>query len=181
MTGVHIRRVRLHEWEKVRELRITAVEDPAASIAFHSTPASERARSEKSWQDRTIGAAIGDHAAQFIAESGPLWLGTLTVLASAAGERDHTGTIRDTPYAHIVGVFVRDTARGRGVIDRLVEEGVAWAGSLGAPEVALEVHVDNERAHAVYRRNGFTDTGDLLPGPNGMERLMTRPADIVRA
>ncbi|GAA3624915.1 hypothetical protein GCM10022200_04010 [Microbacterium awajiense] len=68
MTGsVSVRRVRLHEWRQVRALRIEAVSDPDAGIAFLSTRDEELARDEAFWRDRTAGAALGFNAAQFVA------------------------------------------------------------------------------------------------------------------
>jgi len=63
-----VRRVRIAEWRELRDLRIEAVGDPTASIAFLTTADEERARDESFWRERAAGAAIGAYAAQFIAD-----------------------------------------------------------------------------------------------------------------
>lgn len=50
-----------------------------------------------------------------------------------------------------------------------------WADRRGLP---LEVHEDNARAQAAYRKLGFRDTGERAPyplPPGGQELVMERP------
>ncbi len=61
------------------------------------------------------------------------------------------------------------------MLDALVDAAGEWARARGADEIGLEVHVDNHRAQAAYRRLGFTPTGVTVTGPNGQELAMTRP------
>jgi GNAT superfamily N-acetyltransferase len=59
-------------------------------------------------------------------------------------------------------LFVRPSARGRGVGSialRLLQQACR---GLGARSVALEVHLDNARAEALYRREGFVSNGRQL-------------------
>jgi ribosomal protein S18 acetylase RimI-like enzyme len=59
-------------------------------------------------------------------------------------------------------LFVRPSARGRGVGSialRLLQHACR---QMGAHSVALEVSLDNTRAEALYRREGFTSNGRQL-------------------
>jgi GNAT superfamily N-acetyltransferase len=157
-----VRRVRAEEWERVRELRLEAVRDPAASIAFLYTYEQESAHPDSFWQERTDRASDGDAAAQFIAESGDQWIGSLSVLRT------------DASSGNITGVYVRAEHRGRGVIDALFEAAADWARSLGDDRLTLDVHTDNERAQGAYRRLGFEASGHRFTGPIGPELQMAR-------
>lgn len=46
---------------------------------------------------------------------------------------------------------------------------------LGGNSLALDVHVENVRAQAAYRRAGFADTGLRFTGSIGAEMEMARP------
>ena len=79
-----VRRIRTDEWENVRDLRLRALQDPAAPIAFLDTFASASAQPDGFWRGRTAHAADGDTAAQFvaIADDGE-WIGSATVLGAS--------------------------------------------------------------------------------------------------
>ena len=174
MTDVRARRIRADEWERVRELRIAAVSDPAASIAFLSTLDEELAHEPQFWRTRAANAASGDEAAQFIAEIDGEWIGTATVLVRPTGTTDHTGRTVYIARADVVGVFVREGHRGAGVIDALLDAAADWTVSLGYTRLTLDVHTANARAQAAYRRSGFVPTGVTFTGPIGPELEMAR-------
>ncbi|MFS0732190.1 GNAT family N-acetyltransferase [Microbacterium sp. 1P10UB] len=159
-----VRRILATDAERVRALRLEALDDPAAGLAFHETRQIAEARPMPFWTDRAVTGSLGDDSGQFIAEDGPRWVGTATVLAARPGRR-----------ALLVGVFVSADHRGAGVLDALVDAAGEWARVRGADELGLEVHVDNHRAQAAYRRLGFTPTGVTVTGPNGQELAMARP------
>lgn len=174
---VTVRRVRLHEWREVRELRIRAVSDPAASIAFLASLEDEIARDDAFWQSRTADAALGENAAQFIAEADGRWVGTATVLVRSAGERDTLGRVVPASQADLVGVFVDAANRGAGILGELVAAADAWArGAVGAVGLTLDVHAENLRAQAAYRKLGFEPTGLVLETVSGSEVQMIRAA-----
>ena len=79
----------------------------------------------------------------------------------------------------LFGVYVRPAARGRGVLDALVEVVEQWCAP--AP-LTLEVHVDNAPARAAYARLGFVETGKRRPeGIDGGDLLeMVRPLPAER-
>lgn len=171
---VVVRRVRPEDWERVRELRIEAVRDPDAAIAFLSTPEQELGHDDGFWQDRARKAAAGEESAQLIAEVGGEWAGTATVLVRPAGATDHTGRRVYVGRADVVGVFVRAEYRGSGVIDALLDSAAEWTAALGLDRLTLDVHADNTRAQAAYRRGGFVPTGVTFTSMIGPELEMAR-------
>jgi GNAT superfamily N-acetyltransferase len=75
----------------------------------------------------------------------------------------------------LFSVYVRPSARGRGVLEALVDRVAAWA----APDpLCLDVHVDNAPARSAYLRLGFVENGSVTPGGgiDGRDLLgMARP------
>ncbi len=171
---VEVRRVRLHEWREVRDLRLQAVSDPAASIAFLTTREEELARDEAFWRQRAAGAALGDTSAQFVAIADGHWVGTATVLLRERGTRDHLGREVEAPRADIVGVFLAAAHRGTGILRQLFEAAAAWAADHRVDALTLDVHVDNARAQAAYRTAGFVPTGVTFTSAIGPELEMRR-------
>lgn len=162
-----IRPVTSEDWPAVRELRLAALQDPAAPIAFLDTYESAAAQPDAFWQERTTGAAEGSRTArQFVAvgEDGE-WGGTLVMLLEEAGSVDWAGAAVERRQGHVVGVFVRPEWRGDGVvIGALFHAGLGWAWSQeGLERVRLIVHEDNSRAQKVYQRLGFTPSGLVVP------------------
>ncbi|WP_435601502.1 N-acetyltransferase family protein [Streptomyces sp. C10-9-1] len=164
-----IRPVRPEDWEQVRELRLAALQDPLASIAFLESYETALARPDVEWRQRTAEAAEGRHVVQLVAE-GPdgRWDGTVSVLVERAGAAPRLGKPARVHQGHVVGVFVRAEARGRGVADALFRAALDWAWELREPRierVRLIFHADNERAARMYRRIGFAPSGDTSPIP----------------
>ncbi|MFE2169672.1 GNAT family N-acetyltransferase [Streptomyces sp. NPDC059447] len=181
-----IRAVRGDEWEKVKELRLGALRDPAAAVAFLETLEGALSQDDAYWQRRAAGAAEGRGARQFVAEAGDgSWVGSVTVLIEAQGATDFFGEVIEQQQGHVVGVFVRPEQRGSGLVERLFDAGLEWAWSLEEPateRVRLFVHEDNARAEAFYRRYGFEATGVLIPletGAKEREYVVVRPAGAV--
>lgn len=174
MAEAFVRRVLATDGERLRALRLEALRDPAAGIAFLETYDDAAARPRDFWDARAIGAALSGSSAQFIAEVGPSWVGTLTILIPEAGSSDYFGRVRDEGTALAVAVYVSPAHRGSGVLDALFTAGAAWAGDQGCDELVLDVHHDNARARAAYARLGFTPTGGTIDGQNGRELEMSR-------
>ncbi|QGV79810.1 GNAT family N-acetyltransferase [Streptomyces ficellus] len=163
-----IRTVRADEWHRARDIRLAALQDPAAPLAFLDTYEAAVARPDAHWRERTAGAAEGsDDARQFVAEAPDgSWEGTVTVLVERPGGEVRFGEAPEADQTHVVGVYVRPEARGSGVAEALFREAVEWSWSLGgAPvrRVRLYVHERNERAAAFYRKAGFVPTGAVVP------------------
>ncbi|MFJ6988531.1 MULTISPECIES: GNAT family N-acetyltransferase [unclassified Streptomyces] len=154
-----VRAVRGDEWAAVKELRLLALRDPVAHLAYLDTYEAAVARPDSFWQERAEGA---DTVRQFVAETGTgRWIGTLTVLVEEAGVPDWAGHVVERRQGHVVGVYVRPEGRGAGVIRALLAAGQEWAWGL-EPEVErvrLIVHEENLRAQAAYRKAGYRPTG----------------------
>ena len=174
MTAVAVRRVRADEWRRVQSLRIEAVSDPDAGIAFLATPDQERAHDDAFWRQRTADNAASDTSAQFVAIAGDEWIGTVTVLVYPDGATDYLGRTVWTSRADVVGVYVRPDHRGTGVIDALLDAAADWAAGRGLRRISLDVHVHNVRAQAAYRRNGFVPTGETDTSAHGTEAVLAR-------
>lgn len=172
--GVGIRRVRPDDWRTARALRLDALRDPAAGIAFLETYERAAAEPDAFYQGRTAGAATGGDAAQFVADDGSAWAGSVTVIAQRAGTLDYHGQPVEQSRATVVGVFVRPEHRGSGLVDRLLEAGARWARDLGFDLLTLGVHRDNVRAQGAYRRAGFAPSGVTFESAIGPEIEMVR-------
>ncbi|GAA1377393.1 GNAT family N-acetyltransferase [Streptomyces beijiangensis] len=170
-----IRAVRADEWQKVKELRLAAVGDPVASIAFLETVEQAAAKPDEFWQERAAGAAWGVAARQFIAEAADgEWGGTVTVLVEKPGVKGFFGEEIPVTQGHLVGVFVRKEFRGSGLTERLFQAALEWVWELEEPRLErarLFVHSANERAAGFYRKFGFVESGLTIPaeGVEGLE------------
>ncbi|MFI0241876.1 GNAT family N-acetyltransferase [Streptomyces sp. NPDC016845] len=177
-----IRAVRPEEWPAVKELRLTALQDPAAPLAFLETYEQALARPDVFWQMRAAGASHGKAARQFVAVGGDgAWLGTVVVLVEEAGAEDIFGHVVEVRQAQLVGVFVRPVARGSGITEALFSAAVEWAlGIDGVTRVRLHVHEDNGRAARFYQRFGFVRTGGAVRNPGDPSKvdheMVFRPA-----
>ncbi|CAL9487685.1 hypothetical protein SUDANB6_03180 [Streptomyces sp. enrichment culture] len=176
-----VRAIRADEWAAVKALRLTALRDPLAHLAFLDTYEKAVDRPESHWQERAAGAAEGAAGArQVVAEvPGGTWAGTLTVLMEEAGTTDWAGHPVERRQGHVVGVYVRPEWRGTGMIKELFDAGIAWAWERGAERVRLLVHEDNGRAQGCYRKLGFVPAQGA-PGEDELEFVLGR-ADTGRS
>jgi GNAT superfamily N-acetyltransferase len=161
--------------DRLRMLRLEALDDPAAGIAFLETHAQAAARPARFWEERAVGAALSGSTAQFIAEVGPSWVGTVTVLIPEPGTPDYFGRLRPEGTALAVAVYVSPRHRSRGVLEDLFSVAGDWAAARGCDQLLLDVHQDNARARAAYARLGFVPTGGTIDGQNGRELEMRMP------
>ncbi|MCW3492046.1 GNAT family N-acetyltransferase [Microbacterium sp. SSM24] len=171
---VRIRRVLATEGDRLRALRLESLQDPAAGIAFLDTYESAAARPGSFWDERAVGASLTSSTAQFIAELGHAWVGTVTILVPEPALPDYFGRVREAGTALLVAVYVAPDHRGRGILDRLIDAGAEWARAQGCGILSLDVHEDNARARAAYSRLGFVVTGGTIVGQNGRELEMSR-------
>ncbi|MFP1626151.1 GNAT family N-acetyltransferase [Streptomyces sp. 5K101] len=177
-----IRPVRAEEWAKARELRLAALQDPLASIAFLEKYEDAVARPDSFWQERTASAAAGREVVQFVGEAPDgSWHGTLSLLVERPGTEVRVGKPASVEQTHVVAVFVRPEARGSGLADELFRTALEWSWALESPQVErvrLIFHAGNARAEALYRRAGFVPSADPSPIP-GDE--MAREYEVRRA
>ncbi|MFJ9766395.1 GNAT family N-acetyltransferase [Streptomyces erythrochromogenes] len=182
-----IRPVRTDEWEKVKELRIAGLKDPAAPVAFLETVEQAEGHPDEFWQGRAEGASHGRAARQFVAEGADgRWVGTVSVLVEEGGTVDFFDQAVESTQGHLVGVFVRPEQRGTGLTEALFAAALEWAWGLEQPvleRVRLFVHEDNGRAGAFYRKYGFEATGTVVPVPGNpaakeQEYALRRPGTL---
>jgi len=178
--GVVVRRVRPDEWQHVRELRLEALRDPDARMAFLDTFASSRAQPDEFWRQRALAGAESEAAAQFVGIDGAAWVASATGLVREAGSLDHLARTVHTRRVDVVGVYVGPGHRGSGLLDALFHAVAGWAAELGIDRLTLDVHADNARAQRAYRRVGFVETGTTFTGPIGPELEMRWIPPITR-
>ncbi|MFE7117144.1 GNAT family N-acetyltransferase [Streptomyces sp. NPDC057654] len=182
-----IRPIRPDEWAESKALRLAALADPAASVAFVTTLAEAHARPDGYWQERTRETATGETSLAFVAESpAGEWAGTVTAQVERPDgpDAEHIfGGAPTAPQTQLLGVYVRPEHRGGGLAQELVRAGVEWSWSLADPRVErvrLHVHQQNHRALAFYRKLGFEPTGNTpdmpgRPGEREYEMALPRP------
>ncbi|MEV7284656.1 GNAT family N-acetyltransferase [Streptomyces sp. NPDC093252] len=177
-----VRAIRADEWPAMKELRLAALLDPVAHLAFLETYEQALARPDSFWRGRAERSAEDADAGRQIIAQGPdgEWVGTVTVLIEEAGTTDWAGFPVDRRQGHVVGVFMRPEHRGCGLTELLFDEALGWAWRQGVERVRLIVHEDNGRARALYRRLGFEPSGVTVPlaGDSGdaeLEYVLERP------
>lgn len=151
--ALELRRIAVDDWWALRDLRLAALLDEPTAFCERWSDAA--ALDDDAWRARAAHGAQGGDALQVMAFDGA------RPVATARGERDDQGR----RLAWLVAVHVAPDHRGRGLLERLVEQVSGWAAEQGAPALHLEVHQDNARARAAYRRLGFVETGGRRPYP----------------
>ncbi|RKT18520.1 ribosomal protein S18 acetylase RimI-like enzyme [Streptomyces sp. 1114.5] len=169
-SDITIRRVRAEEWRRAKEIRLDALLDPVAAIAFLETHEQAAARPDEFWQDRTATAAAGSAMAQFVGEDADgRWLGTVSArVEHPGGPGALEGDVVEVEQTHVIAVYVRPEARGTGLAQDLLRAAREWSWSLTEPRirrVRLFVHEDNVRAEALYVKAGFEHSGVVLAVP----------------
>lgn len=152
-----IKAVNAEDWQRLRELRLAALSDPIAAIAFLEDYTSASARPDEAWQTRAKNSELGRDQRVFVGstETGT-WAGMLVVLV----EESRT---------HIVGVYMRPEHRGTGLAHELFREALDWSWQRGADQVRLWVHEENVRAEKFYASFGFVRTGEMIVDPKNPE------------
>jgi RimJ/RimL family protein N-acetyltransferase len=182
MTDITVRPIHDHEWQEVRALRLRALQDEVASIAFVDTFEEASVPPDEFWQQRAHGSSVeaGANAGvrSFIAIAGDgAWIGSVTVIVEKVGEKDFEGNEIVRDGGAIVGVYLDPEYRGRGVIQRLFDAALDWVRERELGYARLYVHSDNLRAQGAYLRAGFTPTGASFEGSLGAELEMAREVE----
>ena len=146
---VEVHRVLPEEWRAHRDLRLDMLE--ADPDAFWADLAEVRSRSEEQWREEIAGPRI-----HLQARAGDEVLGGIALLP----EGYTPGHPIPEDCSHIVSLWVRPTARGRGISTLLLRHLAELAISLGRPKLSLDVDETNTSAQAVYERLGFRATGE---------------------
>ncbi|WP_198671428.1 GNAT family N-acetyltransferase [Desertihabitans aurantiacus] len=139
-------------WREARDVRLEMLAD--TPLAFTETLQTARRRSDEEWRERQrtrLAAPASRHVAAVDADG--RWWGQMRV------------DVVDG-QALLMSVWVHPDVRGTGVAELMLDDLAAHVRlTLGMPELYLEVHEDNPRAIAFYRRYGFVDTGERTPYP----------------
>lgn len=154
-----VRRVGETDWEQVRDIRLTALQESPA--AFASTYAREAAFDEQTWRSRTRTAAW------FLAYDGNDAVGLVAGI---------TETDAPVEERHIVSFWVAPSHRRRGVAGSLLATVVHWARSDGARVATLWVVEGNDGAARLYLRYGFEWTGERQPVPGSVSAIESKLA-----
>lgn len=133
------------DWAQWRALRLEALRD--TPIGFVRTHAESAQLGEQDW-------------CAWLSRPGGFWL-----LSGAGAPVAMAAAWEEGGRAWLGAVYVQPHARGSGLLDRLVEAAVDWARARGHAQLSLEVHEDNARARAAYRRLGFVENGGRRPYP----------------
>jgi GNAT superfamily N-acetyltransferase len=146
---VLVREVTLDDWETLRDVRLAALRE--APYAFGSTYGREAAFTEEQWRGRFI----GDRSVTFFA----YW-------PESAEPAGLAGVYVDDAVADVVSMWVRPSARGRGVGEALIEATADWAKARDHTALLLWVTESNAPARRLYERCGFALTGERQPLPS---------------
>lgn len=135
------------DWPVWRELRLAALADaPDAFCARLADWQGEHDREER-WRGRLSIPGAHDVVASLD--------GTPAGMASGVPSNEH-GAVE------LISMWVAPGARGHGVGDALIGEVERLARSTGATVLWLLVMEHNATATALYRRNGFEPTGEVV-------------------
>ncbi len=137
-----LRAVTDDDWAQWRAVRLSALAE--APYAFSSTLAEWTGAqdSERRWRQRLVTVPFN-----LLAFVGSEAIG----MASA--------TAREGDEVELISMWVAPVVRGKGVGDALIAQIAAWAHRQGASRLVLEVRHENDRAEALYVRNGFAEEG----------------------
>jgi ribosomal protein S18 acetylase RimI-like enzyme len=164
---VEIRVVTPADWEVMREIRLTALQE--APYAFGSTYAREAQFTKEQWLAR-----LHDRAVTYLA-----YLPGLAEPVGIAGVYVSPGDDdADGEHPEIVSMWVCPAARGQKVGEALVEATADWARHHGFGVLHLGVTESNAAARRLYERCGFMLTGERKPLPSDPALLaigMRRP------
>ncbi|MGW1839037.1 GNAT family N-acetyltransferase [Streptomyces sp. BBFR2] len=161
-----IRPVKADEWKRLKELRLAALADSVARVAFRETFEEVAAQPAEYWQERAARSDESGTALTLIGE-GPdgSWGGMVVVRLDAEAEVAQT---------EIVAAYVRPEYRGTGLSRELFEAALGWSWSLSEPVVArvrVWVHEENAPAEGLYRALGFAPTGRTAADPRNAEAV----------
>lgn len=148
--------VGVEDWAQLRELRLAALADPVAVVAFTEPYAKAVAQGAEFWRRRAAQGDRGGPAQTFVGKDTTAdgrWAGMVTVLEEGAS-------------VQVVGVYLRPEYRGTGLAGQLFTAAEQWARArTGVSRMLLHVHEENPRAEAFYRRRGYVRTGEWESDP----------------
>ena len=162
---VLVRATTAADWQALRDLRLTALRD--APDAFATSYAQDAAVTEAQWRDR---AANSTMFLAFVRGPGASRPASAPRPGEEQEQEQPVGMAGCYPAGagsvHLIAMFVRPSARGRGVSEALIDAVLGWARTHDAASVDLWVTEANKSARRLYERCGFTPTGARQPLPS---------------
>jgi ribosomal protein S18 acetylase RimI-like enzyme len=139
-------------------LRLAALEE--SPDAFGSTFAHERLLADDDWATRLSRGVSSGHELPLVAEfdnepSGLAWVWLEDNGAASA--------------AHLYQMWVAPAKRRLGIGRALLDAAIAWARTVGAPALVLDVTTGNTAALELYEGARFVATGSVKPLRPGSE------------
>jgi GNAT superfamily N-acetyltransferase len=172
--GVVVLPMRADQWRELRAVRLEMLAE--SPLAYIESLRSARALPDAEWQERarrytaapSLNLVAVDSTVDSSVDSDGRWVGTMSGYVDESAGR-----------AWLAAVYVAPDHRGRGpgIADALLDGIEDWARRNGRPQLWLEVHEDNLRAHRFYLRRGYEFTGATRPyelDPTRLEREMVR-------
>ncbi|MCE7083359.1 GNAT family N-acetyltransferase [Streptomyces sp. ST2-7A] len=164
MAAYVVRHTEARDWRALRSLRLAALRDPVAPLAFYEQYRDALRLPREEWQRRATPRADAlTLVVENLREEGATLLGMVVLLARAEGPERHV---------QLVGVYARPEYRGTGLARKLLREAVDRA---AGREVRLFVHERNVRAARCYAAMGFEPTGRSEEVPEGPSPLGHEP------
>jgi GNAT superfamily N-acetyltransferase len=149
---VDIRRLRAHDADRLRDLRLRALRD--SPEAFANTYDSVDAELPSYWQRFADASEAAQRSVNFVAVDGnDRWV----AMGAAYLYED------DPETAGFAAMWVDPDARGQGVGRRLLDSLAEWARSRGATKAVIWHTEGNATAQNLYRNWGFAPTGTRRP------------------
>ena len=166
--GLRVVRLTPDDWRSYAQLRVAMLRE--SPDAFWTRLEDVEGRTETQWR-----RSSGPGTLQARDDQGTP-LGTLTVFTE---ETSPALGIKPGPGdALVLAVYVIPEARGRGVVDALLDAALTLAREeLGARRMVLQVNEHNHGARRVYERHGYALTGQFLQHP---ERPGARDLEMAR-
>lgn len=150
---MHLRRLKSHEMNLHRDLRLRALRD--APDAFGETVADVAARPTAYWEELTRSVTEpGRHVMVLACEGQDVFGSTYGLLDPDQGAAGRVG-----------GMWVEPLSRRRGVGRALLQEVFRWAWERGLGRLALWAPAHSPAALALYGQAGFRETGISRPLP----------------
>lgn len=146
---ITIRPIRADDLSTYKSLRLEALE--AHPEAYGSDYADQAGDPDSVWMGRIQSSLEGKWSRIFLAEDAGEMAGLLAAYREKGAKVCHSATL--------VSVYVRPQWRGRGLADRMVQEAISWAESVGVRILRLTVVTSNTRAIRCYHRCGFRVCG----------------------
>ncbi len=154
-SSIAVRRIAADDAELLRSIRLAALLD--APSAFGSSHEAEVVQPLEFWQERATRAATSRGSAYWFAERDAELVGLVGGFRPPEVPEDRVD---------LVSMWVAPAARRHGTGLLLVDAVLGWGRDTGADAIELWVTRGNDAAADLYRRCGFTETGDVAPLPS---------------